>query len=344
MTLQVTRRWILNLCLSAVLVVGAAGSVGAEEPKTLDIAVVIGGGLESGWDKTFLDALARQKAQKPLGLEINWKVTDPLWGDNAGEAMRLFAESGKYDIIWANSSYSDQVKKLQAEFPKLMFVVVGSGNEGLGGNQYWVYKRVHEPAYLLGVIAGRMTKSNVLGTVGTFPADDVNDEINAFFAGAKSVNPAIKRKVAFIESWYDPAKSAEFTEAQVSTGADVIFQMTSNFKPCENAKIICFGNHQDESSFSPTTIASSAVLRWDPDIRSIIDAWYAVKTKGGAFDGNKEKIWFGMQKGGAEMAPYHGLESRVPESVRAEVAALKAKILAGEFEVPLDVTEPKSDK
>lgn len=312
----------------------------AADPGKLSIAVILSAGIDNAWDGTLIEALERVKASKPHGLDITWKYTDPLWGDDAGDAMRLFAESGQYDIIWAHSTYSDQVKKLRDEFPDILFVVVGSGNEGLGGNQYWVYKRVHEPAYLLGTIAGKMTKSNKLGAVGTFPADDVNDEINAFFDGAKAANPNIERTVAFIESWYDPAKAAEYTSAQIAIGADLIFQLTGNFKPCEEAKILCFGNFQDQHAFSPSTVLSSTVVEWDPDIRWVIDAWWAHKVEGKAYAGNTDKHWFSMKDGGATIAPYGELEAKVPAGVRAEVEDLKAKILAGTFEVPIDASDP----
>ncbi|MEM7224306.1 MAG: BMP family protein [Pseudomonadota bacterium] len=333
----------LRLITAAAVVLCVQGTAQADDPEELNFAIILSAGIESGWDGTLIQALERVKAKKPHGLDINWQYTDPLWGDDAGDAMRLFAETGQFDVIWAHSTYSDQVKKLKDEFPEILFVVVGSGNEGLGGNQYWVYKRVHEAAYLLGIIAGRMTESNTLGVVGTFPADDVNDEINGFFAGARSVNPDIKQKVAFIESWYDPAKAAEFTNAQISTGADLIFQLAANFEPCEEAKILCFANFQDDHGFSPTTIVSSAMAQWDPDVEWIVDEWWAHKAEGKPYAGNTEKRWFSMAEGGTDIAPYHGLEGALPEEVKAEVAAAKAKILSGEVKVPLDVSAPKSD-
>jgi basic membrane lipoprotein Med (substrate-binding protein (PBP1-ABC) superfamily) len=342
MFMTFVRRMAALAALAIACIVIGPGLARATEPDKLRIAVILSAGIESGWDGTLIQALERVKAKKPHGLDITWKYTDPLWGDDAGDAMRLFAESGQYDIIWAHSTYSDQVKKLRDEFPDTLFVVVGSGNEGLGGNQYWVYKRVHEPAYLLGTIAGKMTKSNKLGAVGTFPADDVNDEINAFFDGAKAANPKIERSVAFIESWYDPAKAAEYTSAQIATGADLIFQLTGNFKPCEEAKILCFGNFQDQHSFSPSTVLSSTIAQWDPDVNHIIDAWWAHKAEGKPYAGNTEKQWISMKDGGSAMAPYGDLESKLPQDVRGDVEALKAKIMAGSFEVPLDVSDPKA--
>ncbi len=318
-------------------------SAHADNPTELNIAIILSAGIEASWDGTFINALERTKAKMPHGLDVNWLYTDPLWGDDAGDAMRLFADSGEYDIIWAHSTYSDQVKKMKDEYPDIMFVVVGSGNEGLGGNQYWVYKRVHEAAYVLGIMAGMMTESNTLGMVGTYAADDVNDSINAFFAGARSVNPEIKQKVAFIESWYDPGKAAEMTSAQIATGADLIYSLAGNFKPCESAGIYCFSNFGDDNHYSPDTVLSSPLALWDPDIAWIIDEWWANKTEGKPFAGNTSIQWFGLADGGTDIAPFHGLADKVPDDVKAAVDAALADIRSGNLTVGLDVSAPTSN-
>ncbi len=333
----------LVFALGLALFVPTSQSVQADDPTELNIAIILSAGIEASWDGTFIQALERTKAQKPHGLDVNWLYTDPLWGDDAGDAMRLFADSGEYDIIWAHSTYSDQVKKMKDEYPDIMFVVVGSGNEGLGGNQYWVYKRVHESAYVLGIMAGMMTQSNVLGMVGTYAADDVNDSINAFFAGARSVNPDVKQKVAFIESWYDPGKAAEMTAAQISTGADLIFSLAGNFKPCESAGILCFSNFGDDNHYSPNTVLSSPLALWDPDIQWVIDEWWANKTEGKAFAGNTSIQWISLANGGTDIAPYHGLADRVPDDVKAAVDAALADIRSGKLIVELDVSVPTSE-
>lgn len=341
------KRTFLNLAGSAAIaatsLLGTTSIASADDPSDLNVAIVLSAGLESAWDGSLIAAFERAKAAEPHGLDINWQYTDPLWGDDAGDAMRLFAESGAFDIIWAHSTYSDQVKKLKEEFPDILFVVVGSGNEGLGGNQYWVYKRVHEAAYVLGVMAGKLTETNTLGVVGTFPADDVNDEINAFFSGARSVNSDIKQKIAFIESWYDPGKAAEMTSAQISTGADMIFSLAGNFQPCEENNLLCFGNFADQHSFSPETVLSTAVANWDPDVNWIIDEWWNFKTGASELNGNTDIIWNGMAVGGASIAPYHSLAGQVPDDVKALVDETVSSIMSGTFEVPLDVSEPKSD-
>lgn len=314
----------------------------AQAPNDLNIAVILSAGVESPWDGTLISALERAKEAKPHDLDISWTYTDPLWGDEAGDAMRLFAETGEYDIIWAHSSYSDQVKKMQAEFPETMFVVVGSGNEGLGGNQYWVYKRIHEAAYAVGVLAGHMTQTGTLGVVGTFPADDVNDEINAFFAGARSVKPELSQKVAFIESWYDPGKAAEMTQAQISTGADMILSLASNFAPCTENNLLCFGNFGDMASFAPETVLTSALAHWDPDLEWIIGEWYGVKAEGKAFNGNTELKYHGLAEGGSAVAPFYGLEGKVPAPAMEAFKTTLADISSGALVVPVDVSAPVS--
>lgn len=77
------------------------------------------------------------------------------------------------------------------------------------------------------------------------------DEINAFFAGARQMRADIKQRVAFVESWYDPGKAAEYTNAQVATGVDGILQLTGNFEACKLNKVYCFGSKADENYFAP---------------------------------------------------------------------------------------------
>jgi basic membrane protein A len=332
-------------CIAACLAFIALlpGAASAEPPKQLGIAFILSAGIESAWDGTLIDDIEAIKAERPHGLEIEYTHSDPLWGDEAAEAIRLFASTGQYGIIWAHSSYSDQVEAVKDEFPDILFVVVGSGNEGLGENVYWVYKRLHEPSYLLGVAAGRLTETDTIGVIGQFPSEDVNDQINAFFAGARSVNPDLTQRVAFIESWYDPAKTADFTNAQISAGADLVFPLVSSYRACETGGILCFGNYRDEVDRSPETIVASALLDWTPDLNWVIDAWWAHKAEGKPYDGNTAPRWFSMAEGGAALSDWNPkLDDRIPGDVKQEVADLEATIMAGDFEVPVDLSMPQS--
>lgn len=317
----------------------------APAPTELNAAAILSIGLESAWDSTFYDAFKRVQAASPHGVKINDLVyTEGVYGDEAGTVMRQYAESGKFDIIFAQAAFTDQVKPLSQEFPDILWVVSGSGNELLGGNVYNIYMRIHEASYLEGIMAGMMTKTNVIGVLGLFPADDVNDDANAFIAGAKSVNPDVKAKVTFIETWYDPAKATEATNALIAAGADHILQGGEVYQVCADAKVYCYARYADSNFMAPTAVLSSALGFWDPSITYIIEQWYQHKLTNQPYNAPKEKIWFPMAKGSQDIAPYHDLDSLVPQAVKDKVAEVRQQIMNGTFVVPLNEATPTSDK
>ena len=303
-------------------------TIGSVHSSTPDVA----------WEGTVMADLDALKGQTVDGVTLT-KVahTDGLWGDAAQAAMRVYAK--KYDIVWAHSSYSDQVKKIYKKFPDTMFVLIGSGNEYLGDNVYVTYGRINEPNYVLGIIAGTDTKTNVIGVVAGFAADDVNDTVNAYFAGARSVNPNVKRKVTFIESWWDPPLAYEAASAQVAAGADHINMMAESYEACKEHKIVCYGSYRDWSEFAPEVVGGSAVISWQPHIKWAIKEWKKAKETG-QWNGNKEEVNFLMKDGAQEMVL--GKVSHSPEALaRAEEAV--AKLKSGELALKIDVSIPKSD-
>jgi basic membrane protein A len=315
----------------------------AAGPTELHMAAILTVGLDNAWDRTFVEAYKRVQAEKPHGLTMaDLDYTEGVWGDEAETVLRAYAESGKYDIIWAHSTYSDQVKNLKDEFPEIAWVVVGSGNEGLGGNVYWVYKRIHEPSYLMGILAGCSTKTNVIGAVGTYAYDDVNDEINAFFEGAKTVNPDVKQKVSFIESWYDPAKALEAANAQIAAGVDHMDMIAESYEPCVENNILCYGIYQDYNFAAPENVLTSALAYWDPDIKWVIDGWYNHKTIGEPYSAPTEKHWFNMKDGASGLADFHGVDAKIPQECMDKYNQAYQDFMAGKLDVPLNIEVPVS--
>lgn len=309
-----------------------------EGAQTLHIAAMLSNGPDHAWDATFLESYKNVQQAAPHGVEIADIVhTDGVWGEQAEAVMREYAETGKYDIIWANSSYADQVEKLMGEYPDILWVYVGSGNRSLGGNAYWLYKRIHEPAYLMGMIAGKMTENNIVGAVGTYAFDDVNDHINAFFDGAKASNPDVQTKVSFIESWYDPNKAAEAANAQIAAGVDHMYMVAEAFEPCQEKNIACYGIYKDYSYAAPDNILTSALAKWEPEIEWIVDQWWEHKTNGTPYAAPTESKWFSMAEGGSDLAP---LSAAVPEETKAEVETSQADILSGALKVELKLEPP----
>jgi basic membrane lipoprotein Med (substrate-binding protein (PBP1-ABC) superfamily) len=200
-----------------------------------------------------------------------------------------------------------------------------------------------ETAYLMGLIAGRMTKTDTVGVVGSFPGDDTNDEVNGFFRGVRDANAKAKRKITYIQSWFDPQKSASATSALASAGADFVLELAPAFEACQTAKIACFGNYVDYSALAPDAVVTSAIANWEPDINFILDQWWAHATASAAYAAPHDQVWYGMARGGTDLAPYHAWEARLPDSLKTEVASAKAKILSGEKPIAIDLTNPVSD-
>jgi basic membrane lipoprotein Med (substrate-binding protein (PBP1-ABC) superfamily) len=332
--------------LIAALAAGAvwltAATAHAENPTTLKIAGILSAGKEAPWETSFVNSMDRVIAARPHGLDIQVNYTENVY-DNAEQVFRTYAETGEYDILFGDTAYVDAIERLMEEFPDIMFVMSGSGNHGLGGNAYWVFIHAHEPAYVMGQLAGSLTSSNVVGVVSTFPAEDTNDQINAFFAGAKEINPDVQQKITFIQSWFDPAKSNEATSAQIAAGADMIYQMSSAFEVCEQSGIGCFGNYVDMSTVAPKSIVASTVVKWDPHIEWIIDEWWKVKTTSAAFDAPMEPRWFTWQEGSGELMINPAWETKLPEDVKALVTQTSEAIKRGEKKIKLNVEEPRSD-
>ena len=337
--------WVTGLlCLVAALTIHIDSVFAGDPPSEVRIAIIPTTGPETAWDSVVLDALGRIAAEKPNGLAVKYDMKEAAFGDKAETIMRLLAKSGKYDIIVSAGAHSDQIEKLMGDFPEIMWVSLGSGNHSTGKNHYFYYGRVHEPAYLLGVLSAGMSKTGVIGVVGSFPAQDINDQINAFLAGAKSSKPDTKLKLTFIESWYDPPKATEASYAQIAAGADVLYELVGEvYEPCQKKKVWCLSKYKDMSSLAPDVVLSGTQLIWDPSIRDFLSAWYDHKAKDAPFNGSSEPKWFPMAQGGSDMSPYHDLSSAVPDDLKQKVADTKAKIISGEVKVPLSEDMPKSD-
>jgi len=337
------RKRLAGLAVALGLPLLAATGAAADPPKVVHIAGVLYDGVESAWEKSFVDSFNRVKAAHPHGLEIALDYTEHVSYDQAEQLIRDYADTGKYDVIFTDSSYADAIEKIHGDYPNILFVFSGSGNHAVGGNGYWITMHQNESAYLMGMIAGLMTKSNVIGVVGSFPGDETNNEINGFFDGIHAVNPAAKRKLAYIQSWFDPQKSASATQALASAGADYILELAPAFEACQAAKVACFGNYVDLNALAPDVVVTSSLATWDPVIDYILDQWLSHVTTHAAYDAPREPVRFGMTLGGTDIAPYHGWDSKLPETVKALVVDAKAKILSGELKLSPNETNPVSD-
>jgi basic membrane lipoprotein Med (substrate-binding protein (PBP1-ABC) superfamily) len=197
---------------------------------------------------------------------------------------------------------------------------------------------IQEPAYLTGMIAGGMTKTNRIGMVGGYPIPEVNRLMHAFMAGAREVNPKVEFTVTFIGSWFDPPKAKEAAFAMIEKGADVMY--AERFGVSDAAKErgkLAIGNVIDTQSEYPNTVVASALWNMEPTIDRALKA-----VKGGTFKADDYGQYSLMRHKGSELAPLGTFASKVPADLVTKVKAKETDILDGKFKVPVVESEPKS--
>jgi len=338
---------IRSVVVIAIVVMGfmAVGYLqAADKPKEVNIAIIAISVMEEPWNTALIQSLERVKKEKPDGLDIKWDVVaENVFPPDAERVLNGIAKTDKYDIIWAHSTYADAVEKLAPKYPEIMWVFAGSGNKGLGGNAYWVDSFVHESAYLLGIISGMMTKTNTIGAVAAFPYPNVNSPVNSYLEGARSVNKAIKIKMTYIDSWFDPPKAKESTLAQIAAGADFIYaERFGPFEACKEKGKYAFGHFVDQNSLAPDVVVSSTIALWDGCIKYVINDWYNHATKGTPYNAPMERIFYLMADGGADIASYHSLGDKIPQSVKDEVDKAHQAIKDGKLSVTMNEAKVSS--
>jgi basic membrane lipoprotein Med (substrate-binding protein (PBP1-ABC) superfamily) len=302
---------------------------------TIKVAGIYTQPIQQKWDARLHQGLEAAKAKG----EIEYVFSEKVANTDYIRVLREYCESGVKLIVGEAFGISKEARKVADEYPDIAFLM-GDPFEPHGSNFSVFDNFIHEPCYLMGILAGHMTKTNKLGMVGGYPIGEVNRLFHAFIDGAKSVNPDIEYKVTFIGSWYDPPKAKEAAFAQIEAGADVMYAERAGVVDAVREKgVIAFGNVNDmnKEENGEGVVVTSALWHMEEAIAHAVQ-----RVKAGTFKAENYKEWTMMQKGGASLAPYYEFEDKIPAEAKAKVEELKAKILAGEFTVNINDEEPKS--
>jgi simple sugar transport system substrate-binding protein len=187
--------------------------------------------------------------------------------------------------------------------------------------------RTYEGAYMAGVIAGKMTKSNTLGVVASIPIPEVIRNINSFTLGAQSSNPKVKTKVVWVNEWFNPPKETEAATSLINGGADVLFQNTDSpavLKTAQDKGKRAFGWDSDMTAYGPKAHLASAVINWTP---------YYIKATRDALDGNWKSgghTWSGVKDGAIDIV---SIADDVPADTKAKVEDIKKGLKDGTFAI-----------
>jgi basic membrane lipoprotein Med (substrate-binding protein (PBP1-ABC) superfamily) len=290
--------------------------------------------IEEPWDGVIHAAL--NKAQDEGKIEYTY--TDDIgYAGDMERVLREVAEETQPDVIFGDAFGNEEaVRRVAADYPEIAFVF-GSGGGPAEPNFSVFDNWIHEPAYLSGMLAGGLTESNVIGVVGGLPVPEVNRIVNAFIAGAESVNPEVDVKTSFINSWFDPAAAKEAALAQIDAGADVLF--AERFGVIEAAAengLCAFGNMSDQKDLAPDYVVSGPVWHMEPTVDYIIS-----QVAGGTYTSQDLKDFSMVGKGGASLAPINmAAKCGVTQGLVDQVTKAENDIKSGLFRVDIDESQP----
>ncbi len=320
----------------ALVLVAAAASLSsglALAQAKLKVAAIYTVPFEQQWVSRLHKAL---KAAEARG-DIEYKASENVSNADYERVMREYATGGNTLIVGEAFAVEAAARKVAKDFPKVSFLL-GSSNKPQAPNFSVFDNFIQEPAYLSGMIAGGVTKSNRIGMVGGFPIPEVNRLMNAFMAGAKEVNPKVEFSVSFINSWFDPPKAKEASFAMIDKGADVMY--AERFGVSDAAKEkgkLAIGNVINTQAQYPDTVVASALWNMEPSIDRAIKL-----VKEGKFAAEDYGQYSTMKYKGSELAPLGTFEKKIPADVVAKVRAKEKAILDGKFSVKVDDSQPKS--
>src|SRR5574343_38014 len=292
------------------------------EPLKIAFAYVgpVGDGV---W--TFAHDNGRQAVEKEFGDKVKTSFVENVpESADAERVLRDLAGQGNKLIFGTTFGYMEPMLKVAPDFKDVKFE--HATGYKTAENMRIYDSRTYEGAYMAGVIASSMTKSNTLGVVGSIPIPEVIRNINSFTLGAQSVNPKIKTKVVWVNGWFDPPKETEGAQSLINQGADVLFQNTDSaavLQTAEKAGKYAFGWDSNMSHFGPKAHLASAVINWGP---------YYIKDTKEALEGTWSTggVWWGVKEGAIDLV---AMSDAVPAEVKTKVETIKAGLKDGSFTI-----------
>ena len=305
-----------------VVAAAPAASAPAPKPAPLKIAFAYVGPVgDGGW--TFAHDNGRKALEKEFGDKIVTKYVENVpESADAERVIRELATDGNKLIFGTTFGYMEPMLKVSADFKDAKFE--HATGYKTGDNMRTYDSRTYEGAYMAGVIAGAMTKSNTLGVVASIPIPEVIRNINSFTLGAQSVNPKVKTKVVWVNEWFNPPKETEAATSLMNGGADILFQNTDSpavLKTAEAKGKRAFGWDSDMTAYGPKAHLASAVINWSP---------YYIKATKEALEGKwaTGMSWWGVKEGAIDIV---SIADDVPAATKTKVEDVKKGLKDGSF-------------
>ena len=316
---------LLSMLAAGAVATAAMVTAAIAEPVKVGFVYLTNPG-DHGW--TYAHEVGRQDVEKHFGDKVETTFVENVpEGPDSTRVIRELARQGNKMIFTTSFGYMDPTLKVAKEFPDVKFVhLTGykrSSNMATGNIRFY------EGRYVQGVVAGRMTKSNKIGYLASFPIPEVIQGINAFALGMRSVNPDATVSVIWVNSWYDPVKEADAAKVHIAEGADILAQHTDSpamLQTAEKAGVHGFGQSSDMKAFAPKAQLFSAVNNWGPyyiqQIEAMMDGSWTTGEGPDHWAGN---TWNGLADDYLVLTAFENM----PADVKAAAEAATAKVKGG---------------
>ena len=324
----ITRR----AAIAAVLSVGALTTTTVAAAEKLKVAAIYTLPVEQQWISRIHKAL---NAAQDRG-EIEYLYSENVANNDYERVMREYAEQGQQLIVGEVFGLERAARKVAKDYQDTAFLM-GSSFTPTAPNFSVFDNWIHEPSYLSGMVAGAMSKTNLIGMVGGYAIPEVNRLMNAFMDGAREVNPDVRFMVNFLDSWYDPPKAKESAFAMMDAGADIMYAERFGVSDAAVERgVKAIGNVIDTAADYPDTILASALWHMEATIDKAI-----ANVASGRFEAADYGQYSFMAYGGGSLVMDSAL---VPADVLAKVKAREAELQDGLFRVNVNDARPVSDK
>ena len=319
---RISRRRLLDntLALGAGLAALKVAPVFAEDVWKVAWAEV-GPVGDAGW--TYQQDVARREVEK----QLSWVKTMQVENVTPSDMQRViedFIGQGAKVVFVEEPTVMDLVIELGKKYPDRYFLVANAFKSGpnVGG----FYGHMEEPYYLAGLVAGKMTKSNVIGFVGPFPVPTIVQAIDGFALGVKASNPAAKVHLVWTQNWYNPPQEREAAQSLLNVGADVLGQFCDSPTVCQTAEAAgkwAVGSNSDLSHFAPKAYLTGHVWHWTGLFVKILS-----EMRNGTWKPGTQ--WGNLADGTVQLGP---LNKAIPADVISMVEKRKDEIIKGQFRI-----------
>ena len=312
-------RRFLYTCIVALFGIFITASAVSAEPLKVGF-VYVGPVGDHGW--TYQHNVGRLAIEEELGDKVQTSYVESVSeGQDAERVIRQLAADGHKLIFTTSFGYMNSTIKIAKMFPDVAFEHATGYKRSDNVSTYSA--RFYEGRYVIGRIAGAITKTNTIGYVASFPIPEVVRGINSFTLGLHSVNPDAKLKVIWVNTWFDPGKESDAAKALIDQGVDIITQHTDSPAPLQVAEergIVGFGQASDMSPFAPNAQLTSIIDEWSP--------YYVARAKA-VLDGTwkSEDTWDGIDEGMVVISEFNA--DVLPADVIADAEATIEAIRSG---------------